>query len=163
MLDLFFSPTGRIGCAPWWYATILNLFVVVIAVFELLAGVIDQHAPSLLAAVFLAITACWSMTCVNTKRYQDLGKSGWWCLVIFIPVIGVIWTMAECGFVGGELKDNEYGPGPNINIDEDLVSLPDAPVRDEVFPARNFTPLPKALVSPHGQHASSKPAFGKRA
>ncbi len=162
MLDLFFSPSGRIGCAQWWYATLFNAFVVVISIFALLSGVIDRHAPSLLVSLFLCLTVCWSVICVNTKRYHDLGKSGWWCIAVLVPVVGWIGTIVECGFVGGEMRDNEFGPGPSINLEDDLMSLPETPIREESFPARNFTPLPKAFPAVRPEAGEAKSAFGKR-
>jgi uncharacterized membrane protein YhaH (DUF805 family) len=162
MLDLFFSPSGRIGCAPWWYATLFNMFVAVISIFALLSGVFDGHTPSLLVSLFLALIVCWSVICVNVKRYHDLGKSGLWCLLILVPVLGMIWTIVECGLIGGQLSDNEYGPGPAINLDEDLAGLPEAPIREEKVVARNFTPLPVAAPASRISVSSVKASFGKR-
>jgi uncharacterized membrane protein YhaH (DUF805 family) len=162
MLDLFFSPTGRIGCAPWWYATLFNVFVIVISISTLLSGVQDQHVPSLVLALFLGLAVLWSIFAVNAKRYHDLGKSELWCLVILFPVLGLIWTTVECGFVGGELRDNEYGDGPSINLEDDLAGLPSEPQRDERFAARNFTPLHLNKTSGATSNSSGRTGFGKR-
>jgi uncharacterized membrane protein YhaH (DUF805 family) len=162
MLDLFFNPSGRIGRAPWWYVRLFNVFVIVISAFALLDGIAERNGFWLLISLMLCAVVCWSDICASIKRYHDLGKSGWWMLIAVIPVLGPIWNFVECGFVGGELRDNAYGPGPRINIDEDLEGLPDAPVRDQNYPARNFTPLPVASSPLRDANHSLKPSFGKR-
>ena len=48
---------------------------------------------------------------VAVRRLHDIGKSGWWMLISFIPIIGGIWlfilTVTE-----GNSGVNEYGPNP---------------------------------------------------
>jgi len=46
------------------------------------------------------------------KRYHDRDKSGWWVLIIFLPVIGALWYLIECGFLRGTDGNNAYGPDP---------------------------------------------------
>jgi hypothetical protein len=57
------------------------------------------------------------------KRYHDMGMSGWWWLVVFIPVVGPIWQVIECGFVSGEDVDNAYGPTRTTGIEEEIAQL----------------------------------------
>jgi uncharacterized membrane protein YhaH (DUF805 family) len=49
---------------------------------------------------------------VQIKRWHDRDKSGWWVLINFIPCIGHIWTLVECGFLPGTPGDNRFGPDP---------------------------------------------------
>ncbi len=46
------------------------------------------------------------------KRYHDRNKSGWWVLIVFVPVIGGLWYLIECGFLRGTPGPNNYGPDP---------------------------------------------------
>ena len=48
---------------------------------------------------------------VTARRLHDVGKSGWMYLVIFIPIIGVIWLLVLL-FTDGDSGTNEYGPSP---------------------------------------------------
>jgi uncharacterized membrane protein YhaH (DUF805 family) len=43
------------------------------------------------------------------RRLHDLGKSGWICLVVFIPVINVI-AVTSLLIARGDDCDNPYGP-----------------------------------------------------
>ena len=60
---------------------------------------------------------------MTVKRYHDRGKSGWWYLIQFIPIIGPIWAFVELGFCSGDDGDNDYGDGPDLNIADDLKAL----------------------------------------
>lgn len=51
-------------------------------------------------------------TIATIKRFHDRGKSGWWTLVLLVPVIGSIWTFVECGFLKGTDGPNKYGEDP---------------------------------------------------
>ena len=48
---------------------------------------------------------------VAIRRLHDIGKSGWYYLLVIIPIIGPIWLIIL--FVTeGEQGDNKYGPNP---------------------------------------------------
>ena len=48
--------------------------------------------PLLVLLVFLAIAvvSIWSSIAVGVKRLHDIDKSGWWMLLIFVPIVGAI-------------------------------------------------------------------------
>lgn len=48
---------------------------------------------------------------VFVRRLHDIGKSGWWYLILFIPFIGVLaWSL--WAWRHGDVGENEYGPDP---------------------------------------------------
>jgi uncharacterized membrane protein YhaH (DUF805 family) len=49
---------------------------------------------------------------VQVKRWHDRDKSGWWVLINFIPLVGPLWTLIECGFIKGTTGENRFGPDP---------------------------------------------------
>nr|MDH3153553.1 DUF805 domain-containing protein [Bacillus licheniformis]MDH3164418.1 DUF805 domain-containing protein [Bacillus licheniformis] len=52
---------------------------------------------------------------VNVRRPHDTGRSGWWILIGFLPIIGaVILLIFYCQ--AGEAKENQYGPNPKVNV-----------------------------------------------
>jgi uncharacterized membrane protein YhaH (DUF805 family) len=85
------------------------LFYVVINVL------LKQFASNLFFLLFIVISII-PIAAITARRLHDLGNSGWWQLITFIPVIGfvflLIWLMKE-----GE-GDNVYGSKP----DEKLVT-----------------------------------------
>lgn len=164
MLSFFFSPSGRIGRAQWWLAQLVVLAIVIIAVvllFGMLNGATEQAggADVLLLAIGLVIVSLmlmWMGFCLTVKRYHDRGKSAWWYLIQFIPIIGGIWALVELGFCSGDDGDNEYGDGPDFNIGEDLKALRErSGQQGEVTSVSAYRPSP-------APRTSGPPVFGKR-
>jgi len=52
---------------------------------------------------------------VYTKRWHDRNKSGWWSLILLIPIVGPIWMLVELGFLRGTEGTNNYGPDPIVD------------------------------------------------
>jgi uncharacterized membrane protein YhaH (DUF805 family) len=48
---------------------------------------------------------------VGARRLRDTGRSGWWQLLAFIPVIGAI-VLIVFYATAGERTANSYGPDP---------------------------------------------------
>ncbi len=65
-----------------------------------------------LVALVIFVAAVWIGFAVGVKRYHDRGKSGWWVLIVLVPVIGGLWYLIECGFLRGTIGPNAYGPDP---------------------------------------------------
>jgi uncharacterized membrane protein YhaH (DUF805 family) len=48
---------------------------------------------------------------VGVRRLHDVGKSGWFILIVLIPVIGAIWLLVLL-CMEGNLGQNKYGTNP---------------------------------------------------
>ena len=163
MLAFLFSPSGRIGRAQWWLAQIavIAFVIVVVVLMGMLQGATEQAktADVLLLAIgllILSLTLMWMTFCLTVKRYHDRGKSAWWYLIQFIPIIGGIWALVELGFCSGDDGDNEYGDGPDLNIGDDLKALREMggqPIPVTATSAYRPAPAPRT---------SGPPVFGKR-
>ena len=122
MVNLLFSFEGRANRAKFWLVALLIFvaeIILVAAIFgaELTSGDPEKMAAAVgpLAAIILAIfviAATWISIAVAVKRYHDRNKSGWWVLIVFVPVIGGLWYLIECGFLRGTAGPNRYGPDP---------------------------------------------------
>ena len=97
--QLFFSYQGRIGRQQFLFAYLsLSLLISVLYL------TLDISILLLLAPFFI-----WPLCAVQTKRYHDMGKTGWWGLLQLVPRIGWFLVLLECGCTIGEFKDNRYG------------------------------------------------------
>ena len=167
MLSLLLSPSGRINRGKWWLGHLMVTFLLVMGVIIVAFPMIGHPdaTPGIGAALVVALLtllAAWSGLCFTIKRYHDLGKSGWWVLIAFVPIIGPIWQFIECGFVSGEAEDNDYGPGAGLNIAEDLAALSKPGVlasKDIDFSKYRSAPAPVSAVA---TASGGKPVFGKR-
>lgn len=114
----FTSADGRIGRQTWWLAQIAVWIATAAGVFAggallALSGV-DNYAPGfslmhLLVFVILIANLYFSFT-VNTKRWHDHGRSGWWNLALFVPIVGPLLGLVMLGFLPGEEDVNRFGP-----------------------------------------------------
>jgi uncharacterized membrane protein YhaH (DUF805 family) len=63
----------------------------------------------------LILLTLWPALAVYTKRWHDRNKSGWWSLIMFIPIIGAIWMLIELGFLRGTEGPNRFGTDPIVD------------------------------------------------
>jgi uncharacterized membrane protein YhaH (DUF805 family) len=122
MADLLFGFQGRANRAKWWLVALGILVVEVILFAAIFGGAAISGDPEQIAAAIgsfagivifvFAVIATWISIAVAVKRYHDRNKSGWWVLIVFVPVIGGLWYLIECGFLSGTTGPNTYGPDP---------------------------------------------------
>ena len=107
--DLLLSFDGRINRAKFWVG-IAAIWVVL----WLIAIVAAAANSSILWTIFFLLTllVIWPSLALSIKRWHDRGKSGWWILIGFVPLIGGLWALIETGFLPGTPGTNEYGPDP---------------------------------------------------
>ena len=122
MTKLLFSFQGRANRAKFWLVA-LGIFVIEIILFAALLGPVMTSAdpqqalagigPIAPIVMFVfVVVAAWVSLAVGVKRFRDRNKSGWWVLVNFVPLIGNLWYLIECGFLRGTPGPNDYGPDP---------------------------------------------------
>ena len=63
--------------------------------------------------VYLAILV--PTLAVVVRRLHDIGKSGWWICIGFIPLIGSIWLIALLA-TDSQPGENQYGPNPKETV-----------------------------------------------
>ena len=103
MTGLLFGFDGRIGRGLFWLVQIPLVVIV---------WMYGQHVDPLLArwfpysvfegltfALVLAAPLIWVQCAITVKRCHDRGKSGFWTLLLLIPVIGWAWLLIECGLL----------------------------------------------------------------
>lgn len=128
MKSLLLTYNGRINRSKMWYALLIYWLVgmVVGVLFWGLSMVIPGnvsddgsfHVDGVAALPFIVLTLAamaffvWSGICVGIKRFHDRNKSGWWLLIQFVPLIGVIWYFVEAFCLPGTVGDNRFGPDP---------------------------------------------------
>jgi uncharacterized membrane protein YhaH (DUF805 family) len=52
---------------------------------------------------------------VLVRRLHDVGKSGWFFLIVLIPLIGAIWLLVLL-FKDSEQGENKWGPSPKAAL-----------------------------------------------
>lgn len=90
----------------WWFALFTFLISCVI-------GIIFSSTLAKVISMLVGLAFLLPNLGLAVRRLHDIGKSGWWYLIGFIPLIGVIilivWFCRE-----SQPFDNEYGAVPNV-------------------------------------------------
>ena len=104
--------SGRARRKEYWLFVLFNLIASIIigVVAGVLAGATGVGAFSYLGPIY-SLAVLIPGFAVLFRRLHDIGKSGWWWLIAFIPVIGVIVLLVFC-CLDSQPGDNQYGPNP---------------------------------------------------
>lgn len=113
---LYFSVQGRISRSTWWlrfflpgYAGCMFMFLIVLVLG--MAGLKDR-VYFLFGVGYLIFG--WLFVVGSIKRWHDHDKSGWWVLIVFIPVLGGLANILVAGFLTSAPGPNRFGPDPLI-------------------------------------------------
>jgi uncharacterized membrane protein YhaH (DUF805 family) len=109
---LLTSFEGRINRAKFWAGVaVLIAISIVLNLVDMLLGLQLAEGVGILGTLF-AVASIFFALAIYTKRWHDRDKSGWWNLIILVPVIGAIWLIVECGILEGTRGPNRFGPDP---------------------------------------------------
>jgi len=122
MQSLLFSFQGRINRAKFWLVHVV-MWVVVLVVFGTILGsaAVSSDPQAALQSVGVVgglillvvyILALWIGLAIAAKRWHDRNKSAWWILIVFVPAVGGLWYLIECGFLKGTPGPNKFGSDP---------------------------------------------------
>lgn len=98
---------GRARRREYWMFFLVNIGVSV--VLNILATQVSQYIGFLSLAYMLGILV--PSIAVGIRRMHDIGKSGWWLLIAFVPIIGGIWLLVLT-VTAGQSGSNAYGADP---------------------------------------------------
>lgn len=101
---------GRSRRTEYWMFTLFNLIIsFVIAFAEGMVG-----SPGIVYALYGLAVFLPSLG-VMIRRLHDIGRSGWWVLIGFVPLVGLI-VLLVFAVTDSNPGDNEYGPNPKESV-----------------------------------------------
>ncbi len=126
---LLTSFSGRISRQPFWLSILAMVVLqwVLMLVLGMILGTsmmggIDPNMPpdeaaalamkSMTPIIIISLLFLYPALAIYTKRWHDRDKSGWWSLILFLPIIGALWFLIECGFLRGSDGPNRFGDDP---------------------------------------------------
>ncbi len=94
--------SGRATRTQYWMFILIFMiiYLVLVAIDSFLIGTMALSAIFNLASVIPSIS-------IAARRLHDTGRSGWWQLILFLPLIGAIVLLVF--LVMDSVSDNEYG------------------------------------------------------
>ena len=95
--------TGRARRKEYW------MFVLIYIIINIVLGLLSLEMISMLVGLALLIPNL----SVGARRLHDIGRSGWWQLIYFIPLVGMIIMII---FLVQDSHDtNSYGVNPKAD------------------------------------------------
>ena len=112
---------GRASRSEYWW------FILFYVIVGAIAGVIDSivfasdamdpAAIQMNVGMIAGLALFFPSLCVVVRRLHDLGKSGWWNLLVF-TIIGII-PLLIFMVMEGEEHPNQYGEVPTNTLEHD--------------------------------------------
>ena len=97
---------GRARRQEYWMFVLFNIIVsVVVSVLDSIMGTWGAIVGLYGLAMLIPGLA------VSIRRLHDIGKSGWMVLIVFIPLIGIIWLIILLA-TDSTPGNNQYGNNP---------------------------------------------------
>jgi uncharacterized membrane protein YhaH (DUF805 family) len=104
--------SGRASRREYWMFFLFNLiFAIVAAVLDNVLGLAIRDVGYGPFYILYALGTLLPGLAVGIRRLHDIGKSGWYMLMGFIPCVGGIILLVFFA-TQGDMGTNEYGPDP---------------------------------------------------
>jgi uncharacterized membrane protein YhaH (DUF805 family) len=110
-----FSFNGRISRKAFWLVTLASFIISIglnmVALGSAFGGGMDPNNMPTIPVWFwlVQIPMLWIGLAVYCKRWHDQDKSGWFSLLLLIPLLGFLIVIIMLGFIGGSPGPNRYG------------------------------------------------------
>ncbi|MFB8398999.1 DUF805 domain-containing protein [Streptomyces yangpuensis] len=106
VLKKYATFSGRARRQEYWMFFLFQMAVVIVlAILDAVIG-----AGSLIVGLY-ALATLVPTVALTVRRLHDLGKSGAWYFIAFVPLIGGIWLLVLTA-TAGQPQPNQYGPDP---------------------------------------------------
>lgn len=110
--------SGRAGRKEYWMYNLfyaLFMFILVIA-SVVICAIINMNLPEItIVVLFIVVCDCFALAipslAVLVRRLHDINKSGWWCLISFVPYAGFI-ILFIFTLLDSTPGRNQYGENP---------------------------------------------------
>lgn len=103
---------GRARRKEYWMFILFNIIAAIIAVvLDNVLGIADERTGYGPIYGLVALALLLPGLAVSVRRLHDVGKSGWFLLIVLIPLIGAIWLIVLT-VKDGVPGSNKWGPNP---------------------------------------------------
>jgi uncharacterized membrane protein YhaH (DUF805 family) len=100
--------SGRTRRRDYWLFVLVHLAV---ALVSLLPAMLGDGLPFMIPFYLYFLATLVPVLALIVRRLHDTGKSGWWYLVNFVPLVGeIVFIVFMC--IEGEYGPNRYGEDP---------------------------------------------------
>lgn len=106
-----FDFSTRLRRKEYWMFTLVSLILsFVLGLIDGFAGLEIAEGVGILGMLYGLLILIPGLA-LGVRRLHDIGKSGWWLLIILIPIVGAI-IILIFAILDSETQSNEYGENP---------------------------------------------------
>jgi uncharacterized membrane protein YhaH (DUF805 family) len=99
--------SGRARRSEFWWFTLATVLV------SIVGTALDQVVGSSLVSTVLTLALLLPSLAVSVRRLHDTGRTGWWCFIALVPLVGAIVLLVfDCQ--DSSPGHNVYGPSPKF-------------------------------------------------
>ena len=103
---------GRSRRKEYWYFFLFNILIsIVLMIIDGLTGTLSLEAGMGLLGGIYALAVLIPGIAVTVRRLHDTNHSGWWLLIVLVPLIGAI-VMLVFMVKDSQPGENQHGPSP---------------------------------------------------
>ena len=109
----------------WWFSLFNFIFALVLELinFFIIASHIHGLIDSLiLLSIIYNLAVIVPSIAVAVRRLHDTNRSGWWCFIGLVPVVGSIILLVFFA-LDSQPGENRYGPNPKAELATGQVQL----------------------------------------
>ena len=113
--------SGRARRKEYWYFFLFHIiiFLVLMTIDILIGSYSAETRIGLLSALYLLATLIPHIA-VGVRRLHDTNRSGWWILIGFVPILGIVLLIFMVQ--DSQPSENQYGPNPKVAADSSSVA-----------------------------------------
>lgn len=106
---------GRARRKEYWMFTLFSVIVSIILAIVDAAMASSADSVGVLGLLYSLAVLLPSLA-VSVRRLHDIDKSGWWLLIVLVPLIGAI-VLLVFAVMEGTRGSNRFGPDPKSGED----------------------------------------------
>ena len=99
----------------WYFVLVGGIIGITLQIIDRLIGTFsDSVGTGLLSGIYSLTILVPSIT-VCVRRLHDIGRTGWWYLMVLVPFVGAI-VLLVFTVQDGTTGSNEYGSDPKTSV-----------------------------------------------
>jgi uncharacterized membrane protein YhaH (DUF805 family) len=104
--------SGRARRREYWFFVLFNIIIsIVLTVCDVVLGTYNAAASIGILTGIYTLAVLIPGIAVSVRRLHDTGRSGWWLLIVLVPLIGWI-VLLIFMLIDSQPGQNAYGPSP---------------------------------------------------
>jgi uncharacterized membrane protein YhaH (DUF805 family) len=115
--------SGRARRKEYWFFVLFNIIIsVVLTVCDVFMGTYSAAANIGILTAIYTLAVLIPGIAVSVRRLHDTGRSGWWLLIVLVPLIGAL-VLLIFMLIDSHPGQNAYGPSPKTG-DPTIANAP---------------------------------------